>query len=142
MFASGVDAIVEAQRLAACYYFEDGSVAGACPPLRALLHIMAYGQYEGKAVSDPEIRAMFTRESLLASDWYRERLRVNQERDIALWSRHVAALESFSNSPGANDVDVPGRLSAARAELARVKLPAYLTELVGTLGADPFTAQD
>ena len=32
----GVDAVVEAQRLVALNYFEDGSVQGACPPLKAL----------------------------------------------------------------------------------------------------------
>ena len=37
---------------------------------------------------------LFTREAMLASDWYRERLAVKQERDVALWKRHVAALES------------------------------------------------
>jgi hypothetical protein len=47
LFAAGVDAIVEAQRRVALNYFEDGSVAAACPPLKALLHIMAQGSYEG-----------------------------------------------------------------------------------------------
>ena len=74
-FVAGVDAIVEAQRPVARDYFEDGSVEAACPPIRALLHIMAYGEYEGMRAYDPRIRGMFTRESLLASDWYRERLR-------------------------------------------------------------------
>ncbi len=40
LFASGVDAIVDAQRLVALNYFLDGSVAAACPPLKALLYIM------------------------------------------------------------------------------------------------------
>ncbi len=51
---------------------------------------MAHGSYEGRGVDAPEIRGLFTREAMLASDWYRERLRVKQERDIALWTRHVA----------------------------------------------------
>jgi hypothetical protein len=32
---------------------------------------------------------MFTREYLLASAWYHERLRAKQHRDIALWRRHL-----------------------------------------------------
>ena len=48
LFAAGVDAIVESQRRVATNYFEDGSVEAACPPLKALLHIMACGSYEGK----------------------------------------------------------------------------------------------
>ena len=84
-FAAGVDAIVDAQTRVARQYFEDGSVEAACPPLRALLHIMARGDYEGKGAEDPAVRQMFTREALLSSEWYRERLRTKQARDIALW---------------------------------------------------------
>ncbi len=121
LFAEGVDAIVEAQRLVALNYFEDGSVEQACPPVKALLHIMAYGHYEGMSVSDPKVREAFTREALLASDWYRERLRAKQSIDIALWTRHFRASGS----------------AIAEQQLARVSSEEYLAELVGTIGADP-----
>src|SRR5688572_29658721 len=58
-FAEGVEAIVEAQRTVALHYFGDGSVNAACPPLKALLHIMAHGAYEGLRIESPELRAMF-----------------------------------------------------------------------------------
>ncbi len=125
VFVAGVDAICEAQRRVALHYFEDGSEAAACPPIRALLHIMAHGQHEGRDVNDPSVRRMFTREAVLASEWYRERLRVKQARDVALWERHVGATGS----------------RAAKEGLARVSAPAYLGELVGTIGADPFLGQ-
>jgi hypothetical protein len=102
-------------------YFADGSVDSACPPIRALLHIMAYSDYEGRDIQHPEIRAMFTRESLLASDWYQERLQHKQRRDIALWERHLTATQS----------------DVARARLEKVRSVEYLRELVGTIGADP-----
>jgi len=140
-FADGVLYITEAHERVAKLYFEDGSVEQACPPLKALLHIMAHGQYEGRGINDPEIRSLFTQESLLASEWYRKRLETKQQRDIALWQRHVAALESFASSAGANGavkrLDVKARLDAARNELAHVSSPEYLTELNGMLGADP-----
>jgi hypothetical protein len=138
-FAAGVDAIVAAQKRVAENYFFDGSVDAACPPLRALLHIMARGQWEGMSIGDPRLRAMFSRESVLASDWYQERLHAKQERDIALWSRHIAALEAFAAGPGARQFDVTARLAEARAQMARVSSVAYLAELVGTIGADPST---
>jgi hypothetical protein len=134
LFAAGVDAIVESQRRVAMNYFEDGSVEAACPPLQALLHIMACGSYEGKGISDPGIRDMFTRESLLASNWYRERLQAKQSRDIALWQRHLKALEEVVYPDGLN---LEERLAAARTQLARVSSGAYLEKLVGTIGADP-----
>jgi hypothetical protein len=97
---------------------------------------MAHGEWEGKGVEHEEVRAMFTRESLLGSDWYKDRLRVKQERDVALWGRHIAALEAFG-SGGAQQIDVTGRLAEARRQMARVSSVAYLAELVGTIGAEP-----
>jgi hypothetical protein len=128
-FAAGIDAIVEAQARVARQYFEDGSVAAACPPLAALLHIMADGHYQGMTAEDERVRKMFQRETLLESDWYRRRLRAKQARDVALWTRHVAALEAF---PGAGP-----RLDEALQQLARVASAEYLVELRGTIGAEP-----
>jgi len=111
-FAAGVDAIVEGQRRVAQFYFDDRSVEAACPPLKALLHIMVKGTFEGRDLSHPEVRALFDRENVLRSDWYQERLRVKQERDIALWRRHVAALDHFRATRGVSaEIDVVGRLS-------------------------------
>lgn len=140
MFVSGVDAIVQGQARVAQQYFDDGSVNAACPPIRALLHLMVRGEYEGMTVDSPELRAMFTREALLASDWYQERLIEKQRRDIALWQRHVGALEAYRDAAAARrerGFDIEGRLGSARARLAQVSSPAYLKELEGTIGADP-----
>jgi hypothetical protein len=145
MYAAGVHAIVESQRRVALNYFEDGSFEAACPPLRALLEIMAHGSFGGLGVEHREVRAMFTRESLLLSDWYAKRLLTQQQRDIALWLRHVRALERFRSTdqefPPQDDIDLDTRLALARAQLARVSSPTYLDELVGTIGADPLHNQ-
>ncbi|MDQ6698960.1 MAG: hypothetical protein M3Z36_02090 [Acidobacteriota bacterium] len=138
MFAAGVQAIAEAQRSVALNYFEDGSVEAACPPIRALLHTMAYGEYEGMGENDPCVLKMFTRESLLASDWYRDRLLAKQAIDIALWARHCAAIEAFiASGMPAPQIDWKDRLVQAREQEQRAKSGAYLNELVGTIGADP-----
>ncbi len=137
-FAAGVDAIVEAQTRVARQYFEDGSVDAACPPLRALLEIMAEGSYQGKSVEDAAVRRMFTREYLMASAWYRERLRAKQTRDVALWTRHVRAIEEFRDSEAVFEgFDIESRLADSRQQLARVSAPEHLSELEGTIGADP-----
>ncbi len=141
VFADGVDNIVEAQQRVAEAYFADGTIEDACPPLAALLHIMAHGHYEGKDAHHPGIRALFTRESLLASDWYRERLAIKQERDVALWQRHVRSLTDFLARAGhreeAERLGIASRLEHARAELERVSTADYPASLVGTIGADP-----
>ena len=139
-FADGVKYIVEAQQRSALQYFEDGSIEKACPPLKILLTIMAYGHYEGKTERDPEFRKLFTRESLLASDWYRERLETKQKRDIQLWERHQAYLETYlKDRPNAETVisDIADRQQHVANELVRLRSPEYLKELNGTLGAEP-----
>jgi hypothetical protein len=140
-FAAGVDAIVETQTRVARDYFAEGSVEAACPPLEALLHVMAHGSFNGMGADDPRFRGLFTRESMLASDWYRERLWTKQQRDLALWQRHQQSLEAYQSSPGSRLADLEQRRKAVREQLARVKAPTYVDELVGTLGADPFHKQ-
>jgi hypothetical protein len=122
-------------------YFQDGSIEDACPPLRALLNIMAHGHFEGKDAHHPDVRKLFTREALLTSEWYGERLAVKQERDVELWRRNVRALSEFLQQPSHRDeaerLDIAGRLARAKAELERVSAPQYLSTLQGTIGADP-----
>lgn len=139
-FADGILFIAEAQQRIARTYFEDGSVDLACPPLKALLHIMAHGEFEGLTASDPEFRRLFTLETLLASEWYAERLLRRQQREQQLWQRHVQSLELFLNSTEYCEekitLRIAERLELAREQLARTLAPDYLTELQGTIGAD------
>ena len=44
--------------------------------------MMAYGHYEGKEMSDPELRGCFERDYVINSDWYKERLKLKQQKDI------------------------------------------------------------
>jgi hypothetical protein len=136
---------VESQRRVALNYFQDGSVDAACPPLKALLHIMAHGDYQGLRVDDPKIRALFTRDAMLESSWYRERLLAKQDRDVKLWRRHLSALEVYRSTARTmvplQQFDIESLLATARAEMTRVGSPAYLGELVGTIGADPLHLQ-
>jgi len=142
MFAAGVQAITEAQRSVALNYFQDGSIEDACPPVKALLHLMAYGTYDGMTESDPRILTLFTRESLLTSEWYQARLRAKQSIDVALWKRHNAALEDVMTH-GTPDptIDWMDRMAAARQQWKRVKSESYLAELAETIGADPSVVQ-
>jgi hypothetical protein len=112
---------------------------GGLPSASRAAQIMAEGSSQGKGVEDTEVRRMFTREYLMASDWYCERLRAKQTRDVALWTRHLRAIEAFRDSgAGFEGVDIESRLADSRTQLARVSAPEYLSELEGTLGADPF----
>jgi hypothetical protein len=139
-FADGILYIAEAQKRIAKMYFEDGSIDLACPPLKALLHIMVDGTYENKTIFAPEIRSLFTKEYLLASDWYTERLRLRQLHEQHLWHRHIESLETFFNSTDFSEekvsMNIAGRLERCRVRLAEVLSETYLGELQGTLGTD------
>jgi hypothetical protein len=109
-YVEGIDAIVAAQRNVALEYFEDGSIDLACPPVNALLEAMVEGRL------DCSVRDMFTREYLLSSGWYRERLCAQQAHDVALATRLKESAD---------------RVRYLRSE-------AYLESLTGAIGADPF----
>ena len=140
-FVEGMETILAAHREVAQNYFADGSVELACPPLRALLHIMAHGEYEGKSIEDPELRAMFSREVMLKSDWYQERLQSQQEHDVQAWKKHVQYLEQFlekeSHRTIAAELHLEERLRAAKDRLEHVHLPEYQKELCGSIGRQP-----
>jgi hypothetical protein len=139
VFASGVESISEGQTRVARHYFNDESVEAACPPLKALLHVMAHGTYQGMTAQDPRFRALFGRDSVIASEWYQERLRTKQSREIALWQRHRRALDKAPADSARINLDE--RRKIVEREFARVSAPAYLQELHGTIGADPFHRQ-
>ncbi|MCL2640122.1 MAG: hypothetical protein FWD53_04690 [Phycisphaerales bacterium] len=136
-YIDGICNITEAQKRVAQQYFDDGSISQACPPLAAILHIMAHGNHHGFDVHAPKIRQLFTRESLLSSDWYAKRLKNVQHLDHTRWQRFVAYLTAWpSRDP---DLNIPARLALAQQELTRTTTPAYLKSLEGTLGADRLT---
>ena len=141
VFVDGVNNIVETQQRVAQQYIVDGSIEDACPPLYALLHIMADGHYQGMDAHHPQIRSMFTRDYLLHSEWYLERLEIKQQRDIALWQRHVDCLDKLLHDNNHRslivEMKLEQRLEQAKQKLAKLQGTEYIQSLVGTLGADP-----
>jgi hypothetical protein len=144
IFIDGMDNVISTQKRVAEMYFADGSIAQACPPLQALLHIMAHDHWQGKGLDHPEVRGLFTRESLLASSWYAVRLAAKQKVDQALWRRHVEYLNLFlrktSHADVAEKLRISDRLTRARKTLETIESPAGLASLAGMLGAEPVAA--
>ncbi len=136
-FADGVLYIAEAQKRVAELYLVDGGYELACPPLQAILNIMANGNHQGLTIDDPKIREMFTCDSLLGSDWYRRRLAQKKYRDTEHWKGFVERLSSFQSTDGSGSVDLNARLEYAKSMLAAAESDGYEESLVGTLGADP-----
>ncbi|MGA1529309.1 MAG: hypothetical protein ACO398_01020 [Kiritimatiellia bacterium] len=140
IFVDAMDNIVSAHQWVAEKYFNDGSVEYAVPPVKALLHIMARGSYEGKTLNDPELRAMFKRDAVINSDWYTKRLEARRARESALQEKLANELEAFMAMPEyqneASRLDLNGHLEAIKARQAFLATNDALTELHGTIGAD------
>ncbi len=139
-YIDGINNITEAQQKVAQAYIDDGSVNDACPPLQALIHIMAEGHYQGKTIEDESIRTLFTRDYLLASDWYLERLKIKQSRDAALWKMNRDYIEQKMDDVTEAETelwaDLQGRIENAEQMLEWINSSSYLERLHGTIGAD------
>ncbi|MGC4074263.1 MAG: hypothetical protein QM760_17470, partial [Nibricoccus sp.] len=141
LFADGVDNIVTTHQRVAKSYFLDGSIDLACPPLRALLHIMALGNFEGATLESPSVRALFTRESVLGSSWYSARLNARQSIEVSLWARHAGYLKSVLDRPDYLDSSersaLEQRLRDAEQEGLRAASSDSRKKLQGTIGTQP-----
>jgi phosphoenolpyruvate carboxykinase (diphosphate) len=142
VFVDGMKNITEAHRNISEAYFRDGCFEAACPPLQALLSIMKDGAWDGRGLMDAEFRKLFTRESIAESDWYQERLRLQQEKHKDIWRRHVEHLK-VKKEAVTTDVPTPfmsvlsERLKFAENQLREVSSSNYLKCLNGTIGAQP-----
>ena len=140
-FADGILHIAEAQQRVAQLYMEDGGYELACPPLKAVLSLMARGHYEGMKIDDPELRKLFTRDHLIASDWYRERLEAKQRVDVLHWNTVVEHLRQYKARVGdhefADELDLNSRLEFAEQRYKEVQDAGYLESLLGTAGVEP-----
>ncbi|PHS51779.1 MAG: hypothetical protein COB01_09400 [Lutibacter sp.] len=139
-FVDGINNIVEAQKKVALSYFEDGSIEAAIPPLKIVLHVMAYGTYEGKEMSHPELRKYFERDYVISSDWYKERLKLKQDKDVSFYNKQTSYLENFISNPEnesiVTEMQINERLENVKKMSKDASSKDYLENLVGTIGAD------
>ncbi|MEM0966991.1 MAG: hypothetical protein AAGJ81_12650 [Verrucomicrobiota bacterium] len=139
-YVDSIRNIVEAQQRVARNYFEDGSIDLACPPLKALLFIMAEGEFKGMTIDNPGFREQFTRENLLASEWYAQRLDNQVAFDIKHFERSAAYLQKIRSDSrflvGIGEPFLAEREEIVANELQKVRNPSYRKGLVGSLGCD------
>jgi hypothetical protein len=147
-YAESVKTIVVTNKRVAEMYIADGGADMAVPPLKALLHIMAKGEYEGMTLESPEFRAMWKRENIIKSDWYKARLQCFQDKEVKRLERGLEYTENFVKGPDAHAGDWKGkqicedlrlheRITSIKEQLDKVKKADYVDFLVGSLGVDP-----
>ena len=140
-YADGILHIAEAQKRVAEIYLNDDSFDIACPPLQAILKIMAEGSWNGFGLNSPEVREMFTRENMMQSEWYQARLAAKQRVDQKIWQRHVTYLTEYCSRPThaavTKRLGLQSKLSHAKSQLELCSQAEYVNTLVGTIGVDP-----
>ena len=139
IYADSLDVIVQTHQRVAQLYIDDGTISEAVPPLRGLLEIMATGSTsEGWTLDSPEFRALFTRESVLASDWYAARLDAKQAEDLRLAHEGIERLREYIDRPDAvstaERIGLPQRLADLEETAQRIASEEYRASLVGTVG--------
>ncbi len=139
VFAESVSVMAATHERVARAYLADGTIGSAVPPVRALLEIMANGtSAEGWTLTSAEFRALFTRESVLASPWYAARLDAAQAQEIASADAGIAALTAFLADAADGDaverMSLRGRLAEVQAARDEAASGAHREALVGTLG--------
>jgi len=141
VFIHTMQVMVTTHERVAKAYFDDGTISGAIPPLRALLEIMANGKTsDGLTVDEPEFRAMFDREAVLASSWYKDRLTAKKAAALGRAEAGLAAIERFASIPGneapSERLGIAERIKNAKAEVARFQQPLYWQQIIGTTGGE------
>lgn len=141
VFVESIENIIDAHKRCAMQFIEDGSIEYACPPIKALLYIMAYGEYEGMTLHDPKFRDLFKQENVMSSDWYQDRLQVAQEIEICFLRKCMQHMKQFLKSPMykncTKEINLKEKIAACEERIEHILSDEYLKELYGTIGADP-----
>ncbi len=141
-YADSLLNLVEAGKMVASRYFEDGCIDRACPPLKALLEVMVKGSWEGKGLKDPEFRKLFEPESIIGSEWYRQRLETRINVTENYWRGRLEYLEEFLkdhiNREASERLGIQYRLDFAKDALSQLEdKTEAISRIHGCLGTDP-----
>mmetsp|Transcript_70258 Transcript_70258/g.114113 ORF Transcript_70258/g.114113 Transcript_70258/m.114113 type:complete len:1322 (+) Transcript_70258:48-4013(+) len=147
-YAESVKTIIATNKRVAEMYLKDGGADMAVPPLKALLHIMATGEYKGMTLESPDFRAMWTRDNIIKSEWYMDRLKMMQSKEVERLKRGLEYTQNFVKGPDScagdwkgqqivQDLQLHARISSIKAQLQKVQHADYLEFLRGSLGVDP-----
>ncbi|ELP91606.1 hypothetical protein EIN_129860 [Entamoeba invadens IP1] len=119
-------------------YIEDGTVEGACPPLKALLYIMATGSYNGMTIESKEFRAMFEPENVFSSEWYKLRLQTRQKTEVAKLNKNLKYLKDMIVARPRLTEKITEQIKEVNEELAYISSEQYLQDIDGSIGTDPY----
>ena len=94
-YADSLNNLVEAGKLVAQRYFDDGSIEKSLPSVTGLARGHAPWKLGRQGLLDQEFRSLFDPQKILASDWYEERLKTRLSVTRKYWSGRVDYLDEF-----------------------------------------------
>ena len=141
-YADSIKNLVEAGKIVAQRYFDDGSIEKACPPLKALITIMVKGEWEGKKITDSNFRDLFESKNILQSDWYKERLKKRIDVTKNYWESRIEYLDDFikdqKNNESTERLSIKAKKEFSIDALSRLgDQSESIGRIYGCLGTDP-----
>ena len=141
IYAESIKNVTDTQQRVAQAYFRDGSVELACPPLRALLEIMADDKLDDSRLHDPAFRKLFNPTAILNSDWYQARLESRLEYMKGFWDGRVKYLEDFlqnpANTKASQELGIQQRIEFSEEARKVLDEPGTRRSLHASLGREP-----
>ena len=102
---------------------------------------MAYGQYEGKTIDNPELRKLFDRDYVVNSTWYNDRLKHKQQKAVEFCQFQIDYINKFcqekTNDQLVDILNIKEKLLNLNNRLKYLQSQQYFNDLVGTIGLDP-----
>ncbi len=141
-YADSIKNLLETGKNIAARYFNDNSIEKACPPLKALLTIMAKGEWEGCKLTDEKFRDLFEPTNILKSDWYNQRLKTRIKVTQNYWKSRVEYLDNFikdqANRETCERLSIQKKKDFALNALSKLKdNNSAVDRIFGCLGTDP-----
>jgi len=141
-YADSIKNLVEAGKIVAQRYFDDGSIEKACPPLKALITIMVKGEWEGKKITDSDFRELFDPKNIMLSDWYQERLKTRIKVTKNYWESRIEYLDQFmadqKNKESIERLSIKDKKEFSIDALSRLKDQSEsIKRIHGCIGTDP-----
>eukprot|EP00792_Barthelona_sp_PAP020_P009094 TRINITY_DN3268_c0_g1_i2.p1 TRINITY_DN3268_c0_g1~~TRINITY_DN3268_c0_g1_i2.p1 ORF type:complete len:1260 (-),score=340.89 TRINITY_DN3268_c0_g1_i2:152-3931(-) len=135
-YVDGIENICEAHLKVAQAYIRDGTVDLLVPPLRILVHMMVSDDesFGGYQLHDSEYRELFSRESILESDWYSRRLKFYQITEVNLLLKKIKYLANLANQRCTDSL--VESLNYALVKLSGIVTDEFIVDNRGTIGAD------
>jgi hypothetical protein len=140
IYAESILNIEASQKRVAQAYFRDGSAELACPPIRALLEIMASEEIDDSRLRDPAFRDLFKPDAILSSDWYQARIDSRIGYMKGFWDGSINYLEKFleakANAEAAQYMHIKEKIAFCKDARGDLDEPDYRRTLIGSLGRE------